>query len=113
MYMKCCLSCFDESFGLCCHFFVAYRVEKCDNKVNTSCCHIFIAYRGEKCDNKSKILKWLTQKEVIPPVEMAKQVAKGSNRVATGQRSIANHIPASFTLMESESDATKKFTVTI
>ena len=65
MYMKCCLSCSDESFGLCCHFFVAYRVEKYDNKVNTSCCHIFVAYRGEKCD-KSKILKWLTQKEVIP-----------------------------------------------
>ena len=21
------------------------KVEKCDNKVNTSCCHIFVAYR--------------------------------------------------------------------
>ena len=30
--MKCCLSCSDKSFGLCCHFDVAYRVEKCDKK---------------------------------------------------------------------------------
>ena len=55
MYMKCCLSCSDKSFGLCCHFDVAYRVEKCDKKV--------------------KILKWLTQKEVIPESNMTGNVS--------------------------------------
>ena len=54
MYIKCCLSCSNEKFLLCCHFFVAYRVGKCDNKVSTSCCHIFIAYRREECDDRSK-----------------------------------------------------------
>ena len=34
--------------------FCSLRVEKCDNKVNTSCGHIFVAYRGEKCEDKSK-----------------------------------------------------------
>ena len=33
---------------------VSLRVEKCDNKVNTSCGHIFVAYMGEKCEDKSK-----------------------------------------------------------
>ena len=41
-------------FWLYCHFFVAYRVEKRDNKVNVLCCHILIAKRGEKCDDESK-----------------------------------------------------------
>ena len=45
--MKCCLSCSNEKFGLCCHIFKAYRVEKCDNKVSTSCCHICVTYRGK------------------------------------------------------------------
>ena len=31
-----------------------WPIEKYDNKVNTSCCHIFVAYRGEKCDDRSK-----------------------------------------------------------
>ena len=52
--MKCHLSCSDESFGLCCHFCVVYRVEKCNNKVTTSCSHIFVEYGIEKGDNKSK-----------------------------------------------------------
>ena len=28
--------------------FLAYSLEKCDNKVSTSCCHIFVTYTGEK-----------------------------------------------------------------
>ena len=36
-----------ESFGFVATF-LAYRLEKCDNKVSTSCCHIFVTYTGEK-----------------------------------------------------------------
>ena len=32
MYMKCCLSCSNEKFWPCCHFFVVCRVEKCNYK---------------------------------------------------------------------------------
>ena len=45
----------------CCHIFIAYREEKCDNnKGNTSCCHIFIAYRAVKCDNNKVTLHVVT-----------------------------------------------------
>ena len=51
MYMKCHLSCSDESFGLCCYFFVTCRVGKCDNKLT-----LFISSlpKGEKSGDKLK-----------------------------------------------------------